>query len=122
VHFLQIWVIPERHGLAPGYEQRSFSPAELSDQWCLVASGKPRDGAVKVHQDVDLYAARLTRLRTISFKPADDRRLWLQVARGSIEVDGETLGEGDGAAWVTVEALEVHATSDAEVLLFDMTP
>jgi quercetin 2,3-dioxygenase len=122
VHFLQIWIMPERAGLQPGYEQRSFAPAEMNDQWRLVASGKPRDGAVKIHQDVDLYAARLTATLALHYEPAANRRLWLQVTRGSIEVDGETLVAGDGAAWVNAAALRVIAKDDAEVLLFDMTP
>lgn len=122
VHFLQIWIIPERNGLEPGYEQHRFEPAELADQWRLIASRTPRDGALKIHQDVDLYATRLGASRELSFAPAAGRKLWLQVARGSVEVDGRTLGAGDAAAWTGAERLVVLAHEDAELLLFDMTP
>jgi redox-sensitive bicupin YhaK (pirin superfamily) len=122
VHFLQIWILPERAGLQPGYEQRSFAPSELNNQWRLVASGKPRDGAVKIHHDVDLYVARLTATQALDYAPALNRRLWLQVTRGSVEVDGATMAAGDGASWINADGLRVIAQDDAEVLLFDMTP
>lgn len=122
VHFLQIWIMPERSGLKPGYEQQRFAPADLADQWRLIASGQPRDGALKIHQDVDLYATRLSAQHTLTYVPAKGRKLWLQVARGAIEVDGETLNTGDAAAWTGAEKLAVLAKEDAELLLFDMTP
>jgi redox-sensitive bicupin YhaK (pirin superfamily) len=122
VHFLQIWVLPERAGLAPSYEQRAYAPAELANQWRLIASGKPRDGAVKIHQDVDLYAARLQRGRELEHvAAANGRKLWLQVARGSVVADGETLKAGDGAAWADAANVHVRAEEDSELLLFDMT-
>jgi redox-sensitive bicupin YhaK (pirin superfamily) len=122
VHFLQIWIIPERRGLEPGYEQHRFAPEDLRDQWRLVASGTPRDGALKIHQDVDLYATRLGAGRELTYVPAEGRKLWLQVARGTVEADGETLRAGDAAAWTDAKALAVRAHEDAELLLFDMTP
>jgi redox-sensitive bicupin YhaK (pirin superfamily) len=122
VHFLQIWIMPEERGLKPGYEQHRFDPADLADQWRLIASRNPREGALKIHQDVDLYATRLAATHELTFVPAKGRKLWLQVARGSIEVDGETLNAGDAAAWTDVEKLAVLAKQDAELLLFDMTP
>lgn len=122
VHFLQIWVMPERAGLQPGYEQRRFSADDLADQWCLVASGTPRDGAVKIHQDVDLYAARLSPSQELDYEPAVNRRLWLQVTRGTVNVDGDLLVAGDGAAWTNTGAIHLRAQEAAEVLLFDMTP
>lgn len=120
VHFLQIWILPERAGLQPGYEQRGFSPAQLADRWYLIASGKPRDGAVKIHQDVDLHAARIGAARALAFEPAAGRRLWLQVVRGSVEVDEATLLAGDGAFWIDAGKLLLHGNEAAEVLLFDM--
>ena len=120
VHFLQIWVMPERQGLDPGYEQRNFAPADLTDQWRLIASGTPRDGALKIHQDVDLYVARLSADRELVHTPVNGRKLWLQVARGEIEVDAETLEAGDAAAWTDAKKITVRAAEDSEVLLFDM--
>lgn len=120
VHFLQIWILPERAGLPPSYEQRAFAPAELANRWRLVASGQPRDGAVKVHQDVHLSIARLDAGRTLAYAPAKNRRVWLQVARGSVEVDGSVLDVGDAAGWTDTGELEVRAVNAAEVLMFDL--
>ncbi len=121
VHFLQIWILPEKLGLAPGYEQRRFALAGSMNQWLLIGSGSPRNGAVKVHQDVDLYVARLGAGNELEHVPRGSRNLWLQVARGSVKVDGEVLNAGDGAAWTTDGPIIVLATSAAEILLFDMT-
>ena len=122
VHFLQIWLLPERRGLEPGYEQRSFAPAELQDRWCLIAAHDGRDGAVKVHQDADLYAARMSNGSELVHIPAPGRRLWLQVARGSVEADGQLLSAGDAMSWVGPAKIVVHAREPGEVLLFDMAP
>lgn len=122
VHFLQIWVIPERTGLAPGYEQRSFPPQELANQWRLLASGKPRDGALTIHQDVDLYATRLAASKELDYVPRPGCKLWLQIARGSVESDGDVLSAGDGVAWSSPQSIRVNAKEDAELLLFDMIP
>jgi redox-sensitive bicupin YhaK (pirin superfamily) len=120
VHFLQIWLLPDRLGLPPSYEQRSFAPQELANRWRLLASGDPREGAVKVHQDVDLYAARLSATHELDHASSPSRKLWLQVARGSVESDGEALSAGDGIAWTDTASIRVRASEDAEVLLFDM--
>jgi redox-sensitive bicupin YhaK (pirin superfamily) len=122
VHFLQIWVVPARNGLAPGYEQVAFSEKQLDNRWCLIASGSAAEGAVTIHQDVELYTARLKAARSLDYVGSPGRKLWLQVARGSIETDGDVLRTGDGAAWTEHSSLRVHAKEDAELLLFDMTP
>jgi quercetin 2,3-dioxygenase len=122
VHFLQIWLLPERRGLEPGYEQRTFSPAELQDRWRLIAAHDGRDGAVKVHQDADLYVARVSASTELVHAPAPGRRSWLQVARGSVEVDGEVLAAGDAISWVGASKVAVRAREAAEILLFDMAP
>jgi redox-sensitive bicupin YhaK (pirin superfamily) len=122
VHFLQIWILPERKGLKAGYEQRAFQPTQLADQWHLVASGKPSDGAIKIHQDVELFATRLSAGRELIHETACERKLWLQVTRGEVETEGETLLAGDGIAWTDAASLRVRAKTAAEVLLFDMTP
>jgi hypothetical protein len=103
VHFLQIWVIPERTGLTPGYEQRSFPAQELRNQ------------------DVDLYAAHLGAGQRLDHVTSPERKLWLQIARGSVETDGDVLRPGDGAAWSDATSIHLSANEDAELLLFDMT-
>jgi redox-sensitive bicupin YhaK (pirin superfamily) len=122
VHFLQIWVIPQANGIAPGYEQRLFDDAALKNTWRLVASGTPRDGALTIHQDVDLYIARLPTGQALTHATRKGRYVWLQVARGRVAVDGNTLEVGDAMAWTDAETIAVRAEKDAELLLFDMTP
>jgi len=120
VHFLQIWILPERKGLDAGYEQRAFSPEELTDQWHIIASGKQGDAAVKIHQDVDLYATRLSAGRELIHDTARERKLWLQITRGEVEAGTETLRAGDGMALTDTASLRVRAKSDTDALLFDM--
>ena len=122
VHFLQIWVIPQASGIAPGYEQRTFDDAALRNAWCLVASGTPRDGALTIHQDVDLSIARLQAGHALSHVARKGRHLWLQVARGRVVVDGAAFDAGDAIAWTDAERISLRAEQDAELLLFDMTP
>jgi redox-sensitive bicupin YhaK (pirin superfamily) len=120
VHFLQIWIFPDKQGLAPGYEQKAFTAEELADQWKLVASGKPTGNAVKIHQDVNLHIARPAAGTELGFEAKPGRIQWLQVARGQVEVDGRTLEAGDGASWTEARNIKVRAAADSEVLLFDM--
>ena len=117
VHFLQIWLMPERGGIAPGYEQKAFP--DRKDQLRLVASRDARDGSLSIHQDVDLYAAQLDGASvTHTFKPG--RAGWVQVARGSVTVNGVQLGAGDGAA-VEGESSVTLKGDGAEFLLFDLS-
>ena len=120
VHFLQIWVLPEEEGLAPGYEQRAFADAEKRGKLRLVASRDGRDGSVTVHQDVDLYATLLGADDKVSYDLKPGRHAWVQVARGQVRLNGELLKEGDGAAIVQVETIALEGATDAEVLLFDL--
>ncbi len=120
VHFLQIWIVPERGGLAPGYEERVFTDDEKRGRLKLIASRDGRDGSVVVNQDVDLYAAILAPGDEVEHVPRNGRRTWIQVARGSVDVNGATLAAGDGAAASQEPKLAIHGTTDAEILLFDM--
>lgn len=120
VHFLQIWLLPERQGLAPGYEQRDFPAAEKQGKLCLVGSRDGREGSVTIHQDVDLYASLLAPGEMVQHQPRPGRKLWVQVARGEVTLNGETLVAGDGAAIQDEPALHLAGVKDAEVLVFDM--
>lgn len=122
VHFLQIWIIPEKAGLAPGYEQKTFAASDKQGRLRLIASRDGREGSVVVHQDVDLYATLLAKGDVITHDIAPGRGGWVQVARGSVELNGERLGEGDGVAITTSGTLRLEGNADAEVLLFDMGP
>lgn len=120
VHFLQIWLLPERQGLTPGYEQRAFASPDLQDRLCLIASRDGREGSVTVHQDVQLYAARLTEGREVSYVPAAARRVWLQIVQGSVSVEGRDFQAGDAVSWVRPMNVTIRAREPSEVLLFDL--
>jgi len=120
VHFLQIWLLPERRGLKPSYEQRSFPTAERQGKLRVVAARDARDGAITVHQDVVLLAGLLAPGERTSYTLAPGRHGWLHVARGSVKIDGEQLGAGDAAAFSTAGKLDLEGLEDAEVLLFDL--
>jgi redox-sensitive bicupin YhaK (pirin superfamily) len=120
VHFLQIWIKPERDRMRPSYEERTYADDEKRGRLRLVAARDGRDGAVVVHQDVDLYAALLRSGETVTHKLRPGRKIWFQVARGSVSVNGTQLGAGDGAAIADEERVEINAAGDAEILLFDM--
>lgn len=120
VHFLQIWLLPERAGLAPGYEQKAFPEAEKHNRLRLVAARDGRDGAVTIHQDAALHIALLDPGKTVAHALAPGRRAWVQLARGSAAVNGTTLRQGDGAAITNETMLTIAAVDPAEVLLFDL--
>lgn len=120
VHFLQIWIIPEKKGLAPGYEQKAFSDAEKRGKLRMIGSRDGRDGSVTIHRDVDLYATLLAEGDAVDHTIAPARGGWVQVARGSVTLNGETLREGDGVAVSTSGPLRIEGLSEAEVLVFDM--
>jgi len=120
VHFLQIWILPEQGGIAPGYEQRVFPFAERKGELLLVASRDGRDGSVTVHQDVEIRAGKLGAGARVLHSLRPGRHAWLQVARGAIDANGRRLGAGDGLAASDEKQLEIRATEDAEVLLFDL--
>ena len=119
-HLLQIWILPEKNGLEPGYEQKRFEPEEKRGKLRLIASRDGRDGAITVHQDVDLYAGLFASGAGARFELRPGRHAWLQVARGALTLNGEALEQGDGAAISDEAELDIVATEDAEILLFDL--
>jgi quercetin 2,3-dioxygenase len=120
VHLLQIWILPEKRGLKPSYEQHTFSAKELGDGLRLLASLKPSNGAVTIHQDVALYGARLAPGAKTTYTLDKDRYAWLQVARGKIRLNGQELQAGDGAAIEDEDRLDIVAEAPSEILLFDL--
>lgn len=121
VHFLQIWILPERDGLEPSYEQKAFPDAEKQGKLRLVGSRDGRDGSVTIHQDVDLFASLLDAGDAVDYDLGEDRAGWVQVARGSIELNGQRLAAGDGVALTGPQTVTMHGVDSAELLLFDMT-
>ncbi len=120
VHFLQIWILPERDGLEPGYEQKAFSVEDKRGKLRLVGSRDGREGSITIHQDVDLYATLLTDGESVSHELAEGRIGWVQVATGTVMLNGKDLDAGDGVAVQGPATIEIAGTSDTEVLLFDM--
>ncbi|MBD2020720.1 pirin family protein [Leptolyngbya sp. FACHB-36] len=121
VHFLQIWILPEAKGIAPSYEQKTFTEEEKRGQLRLVGSRDGRDGSITIHQDVNLYATALQEGDKVSHALADNRVAWLQVVRGAVQLNDQTLTAGDGAAIAQELQITLQgASKDSEVLLFDM--
>ncbi len=120
VRFLQIWILPETQGLKPEYEQRSFDLEKNRGRWLTIAAKEPRDGAVKVNQDVEVAAARLSPGQQATYRLKPGRHAWVQVAVGAATLNGSALAEGDGAAVSDEEIVEVKANEEAELLLFDL--
>ena len=118
VHLLQIWLMPERAGLPPSYEQRSVSLDGAGLR--LIASPDGRDGSLTIHQAADIWAARLPSAATTTHALAPGRHAWVQVARGDVTVNGTALHAGDGAAVSDERALTLRADTPAELLLFDL--
>lgn len=120
VHFLQIWIEPERVGLASGYEQKFFSEDEKRNRLRLVASPNGEDGSVHIQQDARMYATLLDNGENVSHTFAKGRAGWLHVARGSAELNGQALKAGDGAAISDETEITLRSNDGAEVLLFDL--
>ena len=120
VHFLQIWIVPEKNGLAPSYEQKSFDETAKHGQLRLIGSRDGREGSVTIHRDVDLYATSLTRGQSVRHVLRTGRGAWVQVARGSVSLNGERLEAGDGVSIDQPGDIVLEASNAAEVLLFDM--
>ena len=119
-HLYQIWMFPDRQGYKPAYDQKHFTDADKRGKLRLVVSPDGRDGSVQIRQDNELYATVLAPGESVehALKPA--RHAYVQVARGSVTLNGEPLEAGDGAAISAEKSLQLAAVNDAEVLLFDL--
>ena len=120
VHLLQIWLLPDERGLQPRYEQRNFPLEEKQGKLRLIASKDGRDGAVVIHQDVELYTSVLSAGDRVTYTLGRDRYAWLQIAQGEITLNQQPLQGGDGVAIGPSETLELSTNSSGEILLFDL--
>jgi len=120
VHLLQIWIFPEKKGIKPGYEQKSFSVEERTNRLKLLASREAEDGSVTIHQDARVYGSLLGRGKEVQHENRGDRYTWIQLAKGTLDVNGEILSAGDGAAVSGAEKLRISAREDSHFLLFDL--
>lgn len=120
VHFLQIWIIPEAAGLEPGYEQKRFEPEDRKGRLQLVADRHGTDNAVTVHQDVKLYLGSLAEGARVIQELDASRRAWLHVATGIVQLNGDELRAGDGAAISGESSITLETGHQADLLLFDL--
>ena len=120
VHFIQIWILPNRVGVTPGYEQKFYSEEEKRGKLRLIASVDGRENSVTIHQDINLYAAFLAAGEAVVHVIPKNRHAWLQVVRGRVDVNGEKMAYGDGLAVSDEDRLSVTGDGPAELLLFDL--
>ncbi len=120
VHLYQIWLYPERDGLTPSYEERTFSDDEKHNRLLLVASHEGGNGTMTIHQDAAVYIGALRQRHNGRHTLDEGRHAWVQVLRGAVTVNGKALDASDGAAISDETELEIRATADAEVLVFDL--
>jgi hypothetical protein len=120
VHLYQIWLLPDRKGLEPGYAQSGFDEADKQGKLRLVASPDGADGSLTIHQDARLYLSTLETGGAVSHDLNPGRHAWLQVLQGKVALNGQVLAAGDGAAVGEEERLEIRSQDESEVLLFDL--
>jgi quercetin 2,3-dioxygenase len=120
VHLLQIWILPIARGLEPCYEEKSFSVSDRTDRLRLIVSPDGREGSLSIRQNADIYASLLSSGKSLQVPLNAERYAWLQLARGSVIVNDETLQAGDAVSVQQEEALSIRALESAEFLLFDL--
>lgn len=120
VHLLQIWILPEKRGVKPSYEQKVFPEETRRNRLRLIASKDGREGSVTIHQDASLYACFLSSGESVRHGFGPDRYGWLQVIEGEVSLDGEVLKAGDGASLSGESEAKMTARKDAEFLFFDL--
>lgn len=120
VHLYQIWLLPNRRGVTPSYEQRAFTEEEKAGRLRLVASPDGADNSLTIHQDARLYLASLLPGQAVSHQLADGRSAWAQLLRGKVALNGDVLGAGDGAAVSEEKKVDIESRGKAEIMLFDL--
>ncbi len=120
VHFLQIWILPDRIGVQPSYEQHYYSQAEKKGNLRLIVSPDDRENVLNIHQDLGLYATILEAEESVEYPMAENRHAWIQMVKGEMDLNDRTLNSGDGAAVSEERKLQMTARSSAEFLLFDL--
>ena len=120
LHFLQIWISPEQKDIEPSYEEKHFTSDEKKNQLKLIVSPDGKNGSLRIHQDAQVFASVLEKGITLKHSLNKSRNGWVQVIRGTIRINGQSLDEGDGAAITEEETLELRAMKDSEFLVFDL--
>lgn len=119
-HFLQIWILPEKKGVTPSYGQKSFVQALEKNELVLMASRDGSNGSVSLNADVNVYAGKFSEARIFEWPVRSGRHVWIQIVKGELDVNGESLAAGDGMALSEVDSLTVRAPAGAEFLIFDL--
>ncbi|MDR6714886.1 redox-sensitive bicupin YhaK (pirin superfamily) [Pseudomonas hunanensis] len=122
VHFLQIWIVPNVNGAEPRYQQRHFSPEDKRGRLRLIISPDGAQGSLQVRQNAKVYAGLFDGEESATLNLPDNRHAYVHVARGSVELNGQVLGEGDGVRLRHEQVLSLANGKDAEVLVFDLRP
>jgi redox-sensitive bicupin YhaK (pirin superfamily) len=120
LHLLQIWILPDQQGITPRYDQKTFPVSEKKGKLRLIAAKDGRDGAVTIHQDIDLYNSILEHGDVVNYHVPHHRYAWLQIAKGEATLNGQELRAGDGVQITGEEKLEISTNLSAEILLFDL--
>lgn len=121
LHLLQIWILPEKEGLPPSYEQKNFTKERGMGKLTLLASREGHKGSLIIHQDVSLYVLDLETDQSFTYELEENRMAWVQIASGNVVLNGQTLSQGDGAAVIREKTLIFQSgEEDAEILLFDL--
>lgn len=119
-HLLQIWILPDTQGLPPSYEQKSVQVLDYPSKFHLIASPNPTETSVKLHQDVNIYVATFKAGDRVNYSLSSERYAWVQIAQGEVKLNEQILTAGDGAAIHQESELIFTATTDAEIMLFDL--
>jgi len=119
-HLLQIWIMPDSLSLEPSYEEKNFSAEQKLNRWCLIAARDNQGAALKVNQDMQLYASVLDAQANLAYTLNDNRSAYLHIARGNIEIEGQQLASGDAVMLHGPAELDIKAKAESEVLLFDL--
>lgn len=119
-HFFQIWIVPDKNGHPFSYGQKSFLKELNSQDKVLVISKEGRDGSISINQDADIYISRLNAGKVLNYKVENKRHAWIQIVKGSLEIDGQVINYGDAIYTSTPRSLEIKANQDSEFILFDL--
>lgn len=119
-HLLQIWIMPDTLDMTPSYEERHFTREEKLNRWRLIAAKNPENGALRVEQDLQLYASILEAGTTLSYSLNESRSAYLHIARGNVEIAGQHYASGDALMLNDAQLLNIKATNETEMLLFDL--
>ena len=122
VHFYQIWIHPKHKGIQPGYEQKSYSERIIPGELCVIASPDGREDSVVIHQDVNLYTARMNTKQNLHYDIKEHHHIWLQIISGRATIDGLSVGESDGVEISDERELSIYSDHKAAFLLFDLGP